>query len=95
MASIPRRSRFTTLPVIAAAAVFSTAFLTATAFANAMGMFETLDEDRNGRLVPEELEGKPALGARFVEADLNRDGELSLPEFEAMLALPGAAPGLE
>ncbi|MEO0422280.1 MAG: EF-hand domain-containing protein [Pseudomonadota bacterium] len=73
----------------------ATTVLSTTAFANAIGMFNTLDADHNGLLRRPELAAHPALTARFAQADQNRDGALSLAEFEALLAMPGATPSLE
>ncbi|MEM9384427.1 MAG: hypothetical protein AAGA68_05155 [Pseudomonadota bacterium] len=77
------------------AAALSVALLAGPALATAIGMFGTLDVDHNGLLLPQELAGHPALSARFARADENRDGALSLAEFEGLLAMPGATPSLE
>jgi hypothetical protein len=80
------------LAVIAAAAAILAAFLSATAFADVTGMFETLDRNDDGWVSYDELSGQASMQQHFSEADLDGNALLSPLEFEQLFFMPGATP---
>jgi hypothetical protein len=54
--------------------------------AQAGHLFETLDHDGSGELLPRDVPRDIALSQRFLEFDLDGDGRIGLTEFEAYFA---------
>lgn len=54
--------------------------------------FRKLDTDHDGRISALEANASPKVAARFLEADRNHDGFLSLEEFKTLANPPPEAP---
>lgn len=54
--------------------------------------FAKLDTDHDGRISALEANANPKVAARFLEADRNHDGFLSLEEFKTLANPPPTAP---
>ncbi len=54
--------------------------------------FRKLDTDHDGRISALEANASPKVAARFLEADRNHDGFLSLEEFKTLANPPPTAP---
>lgn len=54
--------------------------------AQAGHLFQTLDHDGSGELLPRDVPPEIALSQRFLEFDLDGDGRIGLAEFEAYFA---------
>ncbi len=53
--------------------------------------FKKLDTDHDGRISALEANANPKVAARFLDADKNHDGYLSLEEFRTLGSLPAPA----